>query len=242
MYANQSQFRLKGQVNHSGINRLLGTDGAQEKLISLPAKGRRLWVLMMLKREHCHLFSVLELTFSSSPGTCSSATSFTDSNPYSFGDPFNQNGGGIYATAWDSTSIKIWFWSADETAPSDIFSASPDPTGWGPPVADFEGCSDDTNFKNNRIVFDTNFCNAAANAAFAADSTCSSAATTCQQFITEFPSAYDQSCVFCRPHVTEPDANGNDIDTGQFNRSWSMNILETLQRPWKLLQHRRQQV
>jgi hypothetical protein len=211
-------------------------------LISLPAKGRQLWVLTMFKRESCYLFSVLELTFSSSPGTCSTPVSFTDANPYSFGDPFNQNGGGIYATSWDSNSIKIWFWSADMTAPSDIFSASPDPTTWGPPIADFEGCSDDTNFKNNRIVFDTNFCNAAANAAFAADSTCSSSANSCQEFITQFPDAYDQSCVLCHPIVTGPDANSTNIDTGQFNRLWFMNILETLQRPCQLQQqHRRQQ-
>lgn len=105
------------------------------------------------------------------------------------------NGGGIYATLWDSNSIKVWFWPAGTSAPADYNSASPDPSTWGAPVADFEGCDVDTNFQNNKIVFDTNFCTAAANAAFAADAQCLSVADTCENYISNAPDAYDQSYV-----------------------------------------------
>jgi hypothetical protein len=89
----------------------------------------------------------------------------------------------------------VWFWPAGTTLPFDITSSTQDPTTFGLPIADFEGCDIDANFANNKIVFDTNFCTDAANAAFLADPTCTTAAGTCVDFVGSQQHAYDSSYV-----------------------------------------------
>lgn len=57
--------------------------------------------------------------------------------PYgTFGDSFNQGGGGIWATQVEAEGIKIWHFTR-ASIPADIISDSPDPNKWGKPVLSF---------------------------------------------------------------------------------------------------------
>lgn len=69
----------------------------------------------------------------------------------SYGTAFNANGGGLYATLWTSTGIKVWYWPS-RSAPADARSNSPNPAGWGQPIANYAGCNFDQYFKNMNIV------------------------------------------------------------------------------------------
>jgi hypothetical protein len=85
-----------------------------------------------------------------------------------FGDAFNQAGGGIYATEWTSTGINIWFFDRD-SIPQDLRSnaSAPSPANWQQmPHAQFSGagCDWDAHFKEMRIIVNTAFCGAWAGA------------------------------------------------------------------------------
>ncbi len=86
--------------------------------------------------------------------------SIGDASNLTFGTNFNDQGGGVFATEWTSTAIKIWYF-ARGTFPDDIVSGTPDPTSnaWGTPTSVFQGSFDlDDHFKDLQIVFDTTFC------------------------------------------------------------------------------------
>lgn len=74
----------------------------------------------------------------------------TSSN--TFGAGFNAIGGGVYATDWTSQSINIYFFPRT-AIPADITSGSPNPSGWGEPLAAFSGgCDIDAHVLNQQIV------------------------------------------------------------------------------------------
>ncbi|CAE6457920.1 unnamed protein product [Rhizoctonia solani] len=81
----------------------------------------------------------------------------TLSNTY--GKPFNDNGGGVYAMLWQSTGISVYFFPRD-TIPSDITSEAPQPSTWGIPIANFPNTSCDpaTYMKNHQIIFTSTLC------------------------------------------------------------------------------------
>lgn len=55
----------------------------------------------------------------------------------SYGQEFNANGGGVYATELRSDGIRVWFFPRSNI-PSDITNgSSPDPSTWGEALADF---------------------------------------------------------------------------------------------------------
>ena len=115
--------------------------------------------------------------------------------PTSFGDGFNNNGGGIYAMEWTSDYINVYFFS-HSNAPTDILGATPDPTTWGTPTASFVGgstCDIDANFQNNNIVFDTTFCGTWAGAVWSSDPVCGPKAATCQDYVQNNPSAFTEA-------------------------------------------------
>lgn len=76
-----------------------------------------------------------------------------------FGEPFNNNGGGVAATALDSLGIRIWIFPHG-TVPSDITAMAPNPITWRVPDAFFssETCPVDEFFANMAIVFDITLC------------------------------------------------------------------------------------
>ncbi|KAF2096588.1 hypothetical protein NA57DRAFT_23549, partial [Rhizodiscina lignyota] len=110
-----------------------------------------------------------------------------------YGDGFNNANGGVYATEWTSDSISIYHWPRSQI-PSDITSGSPDPSGWGTPLAQFSGsCDISSAFKDMQIVFDLTFCGDWAGNVWSSDSTCSSKADTCQDYVQNNPSAFTDS-------------------------------------------------
>lgn len=72
-------------------------------------------------------------------------------SPTSYGTAFNANGGGVYASLWTSSGIKVWYF-ATRDVPGNIRDGRPDPATWGAPVANFGGCDFDAKFKNMNIV------------------------------------------------------------------------------------------
>ena len=115
--------------------------------------------------------------------------------PTSYGDGFNNNGGGIYAMEWTSDYINVYFFP-HSNAPTDILEAAPDPTTWGTPTASFVGgstCDIDANFQNNNIVLDTTFCGSWAGTAWSSDPVCGPKAATCQDYVQNNPAAFTEA-------------------------------------------------
>jgi hypothetical protein len=82
----------------------------------------------------------------------------TAAAPNSYGKGFNSIFGGVYATEWTSSYIRIWFFPRS-AIPADIQVGTPDPSTWGVPQANFQGnCDIDQHFAKHNIVFDTTFC------------------------------------------------------------------------------------
>lgn len=75
-----------------------------------------------------------------------------DPSTQSYGSGFNAAGGGVYATEWTGSAINMWFWPRSRI-PADITRGSPNPAGWGTPVARFAGgCDINSHFKDMQIV------------------------------------------------------------------------------------------
>jgi hypothetical protein len=71
----------------------------------------------------------------------------------SFGTAFNANGGGVYASLWTSSGIKVWYFAARDV-PANIRSGTPNPDTWGVPTANFGngGCDFNSKFRDMNIV------------------------------------------------------------------------------------------
>lgn len=111
-------------------------------------------------------------------------------NDETYGEGLNNIGGGVYATEWTSSAISVWFFPRS-SIPSDISSGSPNPSGWGTPLSMFQGgCDIDSAFKNQQIVFDTTFCGDWAGNVWGQSATCSSKASSCQDYVANNPEAF----------------------------------------------------
>lgn len=111
-----------------------------------------------------------------------------DSN--SFGNGFNSNGGGVYATEWTSEAINIWFFPRG-AIPADLTSGTPNPSNWGQPSGQFTGgCDIDDKFKDQKMIFDVTFCGDWAGSVWSTDATCAPKASTCQDFVQNNPAAF----------------------------------------------------
>ncbi|QSZ31492.1 hypothetical protein DSL72_001059 [Monilinia vaccinii-corymbosi] len=121
------------------------------------------------------------------------------SSANSYGTPFNNGGGGVYAMQWTSTFIRVWFFPRN-LIPADITAGSPDPIQWGLPTANFEsadgGCDIDANFPAQTVYFDTTFCGAGAGGKAWSDwSDCPSKTgyATCAEHVAQSPHAFDEA-------------------------------------------------
>lgn len=81
------------------------------------------------------------------------------SSSVSFGAPFNNNGGGVYAMSWSSDGISVYFFPRG-SIPGDIVNETPVPSGWGQPMAHWPAsqCDPFKFFYDNVVIFDTTLC------------------------------------------------------------------------------------
>ncbi|KAH8663651.1 glycoside hydrolase family 16 protein [Tricladium varicosporioides] len=118
---------------------------------------------------------------------CSATTSVANS----YGDGFNNIGGGVYAMQWESSGVYVWFFPRN-AIPADISAGKPVTGNWGLPVVAFNGgsgCNIDGHFANENIVFDTTFCGDWAGSVFSSGS-CASKASSCQNYVAQNPGAF----------------------------------------------------
>jgi hypothetical protein len=120
---------------------------------------------------------------------CSTSTA----NTQGYGAGFNANNGGVYAMEWTSSAIEVYFFPRN-AIPGDITSGSPNPAGWGTPVASFSGsgCDIDSHFMNHNIIFDTTFCGDWAGQVWSSGQ-CASLASTCDAYVAANPKAFTQA-------------------------------------------------
>ncbi|KAI0005363.1 concanavalin A-like lectin/glucanase domain-containing protein [Russula compacta] len=120
----------------------------------------------------------------------------------SFGAPFNNAGGGVYAMLWDNSGISIWFFSRGNI-PSDITASAPVPEGWGTPMAFWPAstCNPYQFFQNQGVIFDTTLCGDWAGSVWTAtgvpgqDQSCAqrTGVATCQQFVQQNGAALSEA-------------------------------------------------
>ncbi|KAI5210450.1 endo-1,3(4)-beta-glucanase [Aureobasidium subglaciale] len=111
-----------------------------------------------------------------------------------YGDGFNNVGGGVYAMEWTDEAISIWFFQRG-TIPANIQNGHPSPDStWGTPLSQFTGCCDIPEFfSDNQIVFDVTFCGDWAGSVWSSDSTCSALSGSCTDYVANNPSAFSNA-------------------------------------------------
>lgn len=111
-----------------------------------------------------------------------------------YGDGFNQMGGGVHAMEWTSDAISMWFFPRTAPVPADIAAGKPDPSGWGKPTTQFSGgCNIDEHFQDHQIVFNTAFCGDWAGKVWEQDATCKAKAPTCDDYVAQHPGDFKEA-------------------------------------------------
>lgn len=102
-----------------------------------------------------------------SSGADNNGCAFIDTDPRSYGKPFNMIGGGVYAHLWNSEGIKMWHFARGEI-PADIDAKQPNPASWPAPAAFWSAKSCNMNdFHDHSLVIDTTLCGDFAGATYA---------------------------------------------------------------------------
>ena len=115
-------------------------------------------------------------------------------NKGSSGDPFNKQGGGVYAMEWTDTFIKIWYFPRDSIPPS-ITDGHPDSSTFPTPMAHLQGsCDIAARFKPQKFILDTTFCGDWSGNVYG-DSSCpisdsSNPMQSCVDYVAENPEAF----------------------------------------------------
>lgn len=110
----------------------------------------------------------------------------------SFGQAFNDNGGGVYSMKWDDSGIAVYFFPRN-SIPSDITAGAPQPSNWGQPTAFWPAaqCNPFQFFNSHSLIFDTTLCGDWAGGAWGLsgvpgqDQSCAqlTGISTCEEFI-----------------------------------------------------------
>jgi hypothetical protein len=92
-------------------------------------------------------------------GTDSNSGCGVKGSEATFGEEFNSNGGGVYATELRDAGIRTWFFPRS-SIPSDITAGTPDPSTWSEALADFPGtdCDISSHFRNQSIIANIDIC------------------------------------------------------------------------------------
>ncbi|KAG2162837.1 hypothetical protein VTO58DRAFT_110304 [Aureobasidium pullulans] len=115
----------------------------------------------------------------------------------SYGEALNEAGGGLFAVELRDAGIRMWMFDRS-SPPADLTStndSSPDPSGWGTPVADFPSthCDISDHFSNQSIIANIDLCGdwAGSTAVYSTEYGCSG---TCADLVsgngTAFENAY----------------------------------------------------
>ncbi|KAG6918972.1 hypothetical protein DXG01_010211 [Tephrocybe rancida] len=114
----------------------------------------------------------------SSPNS-NSGCGFQDTDTRTYGHPFNELAGGVFAHLWDSGGIRVWHFARGEI-PDDISAKKPDPSLWAPPVAVWSAsaCDINSHFHDHSLILDTTLCGDFGTPTFASNctGTCAEAA------------------------------------------------------------------
>lgn len=137
----------------------------------------------------------------------------------SYGAPFAQAGGGVYALQWNDTGMFMWFFPRG-SIPSDVPTASPNPAGWGLPTAAYptSSCDFNTFFTPQSLILETTICGDFAGNPPVYVQTCSGVGNgTCLDLVQD-PTNFDQAYFeisYMRVFSTTPPANkaGNSSDS-----------------------------
>lgn len=120
-----------------------------------------------------------------------------DSYLPSYGKDFNDNGGGVYTLEWTDSFIQAWFFprNAQNFPDTTQMTESPDPSGWGTPLAKFQGqgCNFNERFKDLRIIFNTAFCGEWAGAEKEWEKSCKkkTGVDKCADYVRDNPQAFE---------------------------------------------------
>ncbi|KAE8375432.1 concanavalin A-like lectin/glucanase domain-containing protein [Aspergillus bertholletiae] len=113
----------------------------------------------------------------------------------SYGEPFNKNGGGVYALELRNAGIRVWMFPRD-SIPDDITNSnnSPDPSTWGAALADFPNtnCDIPSHFSNQSIIANIDLCGelGAQKQFYTEQSQCPG---TCNNYVATNPSAFTEA-------------------------------------------------
>jgi len=82
-----------------------------------------------------------------------------ESSPTFFSKDFNDAGGGVVAADVRQEGVRVWRFERGRV-PADMLGESPDPEGWGDPMAEFPGlaCQMKGMFQDWAVVLDINLC------------------------------------------------------------------------------------
>ena len=112
----------------------------------------------------------------------------------SSGDPFNEQGGGVYAMEWQEKYLKIWYFPRS-SIPESLTAGTPDVSSFGTPMAHLQGsCNFKERFTHQKLILDTTFCGDWAGGVFG-DSGCpvsdpSDPMLSCKNYVAENPAVY----------------------------------------------------
>ncbi|CAE6535199.1 unnamed protein product [Rhizoctonia solani] len=110
-----------------------------------------------------------------------------------YGAGFATAGGGVYALEWSSegNGIRVWFFQRS-SIPSDMASASPNPSNWGTPTAAWpeSSCNSSQFFGPQTIILDITLCGNFAGAAATFQATCSGVCTDLIKTPSNYNNAY----------------------------------------------------
>ncbi|KAH6620091.1 glycoside hydrolase family 16 protein [Boeremia exigua] len=155
-----------------------------------------------------------EITLSTTPADCTMNTQKSTGNVFStncsyatggcgaaahtgtFGEPFIEKGGGVWAAQIEATGIKVWFFPR-RTIPGDIRTNAPEPGKWGTPIMSFapKKCDIRGVWAKMKIVFNITFCgDYAGGDAWGSYTSCRSRTqfTSCNEYVAQTPSAFDE--------------------------------------------------
>jgi len=120
-----------------------------------------------------------------------------NSSDNSFGVPFNNAGGGVYAMKWDDSGISVYFFARD-SIPADITNGAPLPDTWHEPVANYPAttCNPWQFFKDNFAIINTTLCGDWAGSSGSWNGSGCAASTgysTCDQFVRQNGQAFNDA-------------------------------------------------